>query len=65
MTFMKFTCDRLNWEKWPHPRALRTLDGAYTGPLASSEARLLTDNDMPFNIFTCQLKMSYSAASEL
>ena len=25
---MKFTCDRLNWKEWPHPRALRPLDGA-------------------------------------
>ena len=22
------TCDRLNWKKWPHTRALRALDGA-------------------------------------
>jgi hypothetical protein len=26
--YMKFTCDRLHWKKWPHPRALRPLDGA-------------------------------------
>jgi uncharacterized protein YneF (UPF0154 family) len=24
----KFTCDRLKWKKWLHPRALRPLDGA-------------------------------------
>jgi hypothetical protein len=57
---MKLTCDRPNSKKRPHPRALRPLNG----PLASSEARLLTDNDTPFNIFTSQLKMPCSAASE-
>jgi hypothetical protein len=48
--YMTFTCDRLNSKKWPHPRALKPLDGAQTGLPASSEARLLTDNDTPFNI---------------
>jgi hypothetical protein len=25
---MKFTCDRFNSKKWPHPRSLRPLDGS-------------------------------------
>jgi hypothetical protein len=47
LNIMKFTCDRLNWKKWPHPRALRPLDGSF----ASSEARLLTDIDASFDNF--------------
>jgi hypothetical protein len=48
---MKFSCDRLDWKKWPHLKALRPLDGAWTGPFASSEARLLIDIDASFNNF--------------
>jgi hypothetical protein len=28
LNIMKLTCERLNLKKWPHPRALRPLDGA-------------------------------------
>jgi hypothetical protein len=45
-------------------KGTETPDGAKTGPLTSSEARLPTDNDTPFNIFTSQLKVSQCATSE-
>jgi hypothetical protein len=54
---MKFTCDRINSKKWPHTRALRPPDGAQTGLLTSSKARLLLHNDASFNFFTSLLKV--------
>jgi hypothetical protein len=48
---MKQTCDRFDCKNGLKLRALGTPNGARTSPLASFEARLLTDNDTPFNAY--------------
>jgi hypothetical protein len=50
-----------NINKEPHSRALRPPDGAYTSPLARTEARVLTDIDASFDIFYKPTGHEYSS----